>query len=354
MMKPKTLIFLIILIVALVAIKLFFLKPENGAAQKAGVQKAPVAMVTGFVVKSEELETKLFSSGTIKANEEVILHPEVQGKLVSLPFQEGSYVNKGTLLAKINDADLQAQLKKLEIQSKLAKEKVERIKGLLDIKGVSQEDFDVAQNQWESLAADMDYIKAQIAKTEIRAPFSGKIGLRQVSEGSFVNSSTSIASMQQTEQLKIDFTLPEKYSTILAVGDTVHFGVESSTEECVAKVFAIEPRIDEQTRNILVRAIYNNANNTIFPGSFARVELIANKKLSAFMIPTEAVIPELKGKKVYLLKSGKAIPAKVETGTRTDERIEITSGISEGDTVIVTGIMSLKPKMDVKLLDLKK
>lgn len=353
-MKTKTLVFILLLIVALVAIKFIFLKPENAGPPKGGPQKAPIAMVSAYIVKSEELETKLYASGSVKANEEVTLHPEMPGKLISLPFQEGSYVNKGTLLAKINDADLQAQLRKLEIQAKLAKEKVERLKGLLDIKGVSQEDYDVAQNQWESLSADMDYTKAQIAKTEIRAPFNGKIGLRQVSEGSFVNSSTSIASIQQSEQLKIDFTLPEKYSNVLAVGDAVHFTVESSKESYQAKVYAIEPRIDEQTRNIQVRAIYNNSNNAVYPGSFARVELVANKKIQALLIPTEAVIPELKGKKVYLIKSGKAKPSKVETGTRNDSRIEITSGINEGDTLIVTGIMSLKPDMDVKVVEIKK
>jgi len=354
-MKLKNIILIVVIIVGLVIIKLLFLQPENAGPSKAGgPPKDQQTNVTGFVVHSEELENKIYSSGTVMANEEVILKPEVSGKLVSILFKEGSNVTKGTLLAKINDADLQAQLKKLTLQLKLAKEREGRLKGLLAIKGVSQEEYDVTANQLQTIAADMDYTTAQIAKTEVRAPFNGKIGLKQVSEGSFVTNSTVIASMQQTEVLKIDFTIPEKYAFITSVGDLVHFTVENQRTSFTAKVYAIEPRIDQQTRNITIRALYNNSSTNIYPGSFAKVELTANKKQSTYMIPTEAVIPELKGKKVFVCRDGKAIPVKVETGTRTDAKIEILTGLTAGDTVITTGMMSLKPEASVKVLEVKK
>ncbi len=353
-MKPKTISIIVVIIVALILIKVLFLKSENPDAAKSGAPKNQTTSVTGYVVHPQLLENKIFSSGTVMANEEVALRPEVAGKLVAIYFKEGSTVKKGALLAKINDADLQAQLRKLQLQSKLSKDREARLKGLLDIQGVSQEEYDASSNLLQTMGADMDFTRAQISKTEIRAPFNGKIGLKQVSEGGFVSSADIIATIQQTDVLKIDFTVPERYSSIVAVGDMINFSVENQPGSYQAKVFAIEPRIDEQTRNIMIRAVYNNALSTIFPGAFAKIELIANKKESSLMVPTEAVIPELKGKKVFVSKAGKAVPVPVQTGTRTDAMIEIISGLNDGDTVITTGMMSLKPSAPVKIIGFKK
>jgi membrane fusion protein (multidrug efflux system) len=352
-MKKSTLTIIIILVIILVLIKVLFLKPENQGPPPATGQKPSSAIATGYLAMPVILENNISSSGTVLASEEVELRPEMSGKLISVLFNEGTTVEKGALLAKMNDAELQAQLKKLNLQYKLAKEREGRVKGLLDIKGVSQEEYDVAANELETIEADMEYTRAQIAKTEIRAPFSGKIGLKSVSEGSFVSNTNVIASIQQTEMLKIDFSVPEKYAPLVKVGDTVKFSVESNKEKLLAKVAAIEPRISSQTRNIMIRALYENKSGSVYPGAFAKVELIASKKES-FMIPTEALIPEMKGNKIFLVKNGKAFPQKVETGRRTDASVEILSGLSSGDTVITTGIMSLKPDTQVKIISLKK
>jgi membrane fusion protein (multidrug efflux system) len=352
-MKNKTLIIIILIIAALVLIKIFFLKPENSDVPKNTAQKAAVANATGYIAASTMLNNNIYSSGTVLAAEEVELRPEMSGKLISVLFKEGTNVTKGELLAKINDADLQAQLKKLNLQYKLSKEREGRVKGLLEIKGISQEEYDIAANELETIQADLDFTRAQIAKTEIRAPFSGKIGLKSVSEGSFVSNATVIASMQQTEILKIDFSIPEKYAALVKVGDTVKFSVEGLKEKLNAKVAAIEPKIDALTRNIMIRASYVNSASNVYPGAFAKVELIASKKRS-FMIPTESLIPEMKGNKIYVVKNGKAAPVKVETGLRTDSMVEIISGLNEGDTVITTGIMSIKPEMKVRIIQLKK
>jgi len=205
-MKVKNVLIIIVVAIVLIGVKLTFLKPQETAKLKPGGPKGMGApnKVTGFITSLSVLDNKLFSSGTAKANEEVMLMPEVPGKLVQIGFKEGTDVKKGALLAKISDVDLQAQFTKLNLQLKLAQQKEDRLKLLLTINGVSQEEFDAAKNLVKTLIADIDYNKAQIAKTEIRAPFDGKIGLRQVSEGSFVNSATVIASMQQTKILKID------------------------------------------------------------------------------------------------------------------------------------------------------
>lgn len=353
-MRNKTIYIILFIIAALALIKIFFLKPENaGPPSAGGNQKAQTVTVTGFVAAPSLLENNISSSGTVFAYEEVDLRPEMSGKLVSVLFTEGTNVTKGQLLAKINDADLQAQLKKLNLQYKLAKEREGRVKGLLDINGISQEEYDVAANELQTIEADMEFTRAQIAKTEIRAPFNGKIGLKSVSEGSFVSNTNVIASIQQTELLKIDFSIPEKYAALVKVNDTVKFSVEGINGKMNARVAAIEPRIDAQTRNIMIRAVYKNSGTNVYPGAFAKVELITSKK-QAYMIPTEAIIPEMKGNKIFVVKNGKAMPLKVETGLRSEDKIEILSGLNPGDTVITTGIMSLKPEMNVKIIQLKK
>jgi membrane fusion protein (multidrug efflux system) len=352
-MKPKSILLFVSILVALILIKIIWLQPEQNDAPKASPNKAQPVAVTGYVTHTQLLENNIFSSGTVMANEEVELRPEVSGKLLAIYFKEGAKVSKGTLLAKINDADLQAQLHKLQLQLKLANERAHRLKALLDINGVSQEEYDASVNVQQSAAADIDFTKAQIAKTEIRAPFNGHIGLKKLSVGAFVTNASLLATMQQTDVLKLDFTIPERYSALVGMGDQVLFSVENQKDTFKATVFAIEPKIDQQTRNVLIRAVYQNAHTTIVPGTFAKVELIANKKTEAIMVPTEAVIPDLKGKKVFVCAQGKAKPVKVITGTRTDAMIEIQNGLQPGDTVITTGIMSLKPDVPVKVIAIK-
>lgn len=353
-MKPKSIVFIAFIILTLILIKIFFLKNENSDAPKATMKSNQPINVTAYIASSRLLEHKIFSSGSVAANEEVELRPELSGKLIAVYFKEGSTVRKGSLLAKINDADLQAQLRKQQLQYKLAKEREARLKGLLEINGVSQEEYDALVTQSQSINADIDFTRSQIAKTEIRAPFDGKIGLKQKSVGSYLSVSDIIATIQQLDVLKIDFTVPELYASLVSVGDTIHFSVDNKSEMQTAIVFAIEPRIDEQTRNIQIRAMYNNVHSSIFPGAFAKIELIANKKEASILIPTEAVIPELRGKKVYVFKAGKAVSVMVQTGTREDAAIEITEGLNIGDTIITTGIMSLKPNADVAIIGFKK
>ena len=316
--------------------------------QKGGPK--PPANVSVYVAQEENIDNQVFATGTIQANEQIELRPEISGKLVAIYFKEGTRVQKGALLAKINDSDLQAQLKRLKFQQKLAKEKADRLKSLLDIQGVSIQEYDEGVNQLQLTNADIEYVKAQIEKTEIHAPFNGLIGLRQVSQGAYVSPSTVIATIQEINRLKIDFPLPEKNSNMIKLGDKVQFKLDNSDALYSATIYAMEPKVDEQTRDFLIRAICETSNPNILPGTFARVSINSSKQRTAIMIPTEAIIPELKGKKVFVVKNGIAVSAPVVTGFRDDKKIEISEGLSVGDTIVVTGIMSLRPndKVSVK------
>lgn len=315
--------------------------PNRGAADPLTVK----AHITKYAV----LDNKVLTTGTILANEEVELKSEASGKITKIYFREGSSVNDGDLLVKINDADLRAQLQSAKSRLELQKDTEYRQKQLLEKEAISQEDYDMTANQLEVNQAEVELIKAQIDKTEIRAPFSGIIGLKNVSEGSFVDNSTIIASLQNINPIKIDFSIPERYFTMVNVNDNINFTITGSSKNYVGKVYAIEPKIDPVTRTLKLRAMCPNTGREILPGTFANVELVLKKIENAILIPSEALIPDIKGQKVFVCRNGKAQPVQVETGIRTDQDVQLTSGIGEGDTIITTGILQLKPGMPVKI-----
>ena len=234
-------------------------------------------------------------------------------------------------------------------QFELLKDKEYRQKKLFEKEAISQEEYDDALNQLNVSKAEVDLIKAQIDKTEIRAPFNGIVGLKNVSEGSYITPSTVIASLQNINPIKIDFSIPEKYSGSVRVGDQINFKVVGDEENYNAKVYAIEPKIDPVTRTLKIRAIYSNQAGRILPGSFADVKLILDKIDNALLVPTQAIVPELKGQKVYIYRSGKVAQQNVEMGIRTDEYVQITSGLNPNDTLIISGILQIKPGSDVSI-----
>jgi membrane fusion protein (multidrug efflux system) len=332
-------------------IKIFFLSgsADEQKKQGSGGKDKKVQPVTIYVVNSETLENKITSAGTIISDMEAQLKPEISGRVIKISFSEGKSVRKGQLLVKLNDADLQAQLRKLKIQLKLIADKELRTKKLLSINGVSQEEYDNVFSQLESLKADADLLQAQIDKTEIRAPFDGIVGLKSVDEGQYISPTNVVASIQKINPVKIDFSVPEQYSSLINQNSTVVFKIKGNTEKYSAKIFAIEPKIDPSTRSLLIRAKCDNSKGKIFPGSFAEVELNMQKTENALLIPSEALIPILKGQKVFLFKSGKAKEVKVKSGIRTTDRIQIVEGIVAGDTVITTGIMQISDGSTVKI-----
>lgn len=312
---------------------------------------APPAMrVDGYLVKTEKLDNALESSGTLQSNEEVEIRPELSAKVIRIYFQEGTYVTKGALLVKLYDGDLLAQLQKLRSQRELAAKTSERQKYLLEKGGVSQQEADVAAAQVEAFDADIDLIQTQLQRTTIRAPFSGTIGLRSISEGAIATPTTVMATLQQTNPLKVDFSVPEKYSDQVRKGDPVEFTVSSDRKSYRGTVYAIEPKIDLTTRTVRLRALVPNPQNALRPGQFAQVRLNLSTVPKAMLVPTQAIIPGVREKQVIVQKNGKAAFITVETGARLEKKIQIVSGVQPGDTLIISGMLQLKPDMPVKIV----
>lgn len=310
------------------------------------------AIVDVIVAQPAYFSNIIQVTGSVISNEFVQLHPEVAGRITYLNIPEGKYVEQGTLLARINDADLVAELDKSKVELDLAQKTVDRYKQLLAVNGINQSDYDAALNTAQGFAADIEYEQALINKTFIKAPFSGVIGLRQVSLGAFVSLDDVIATLQQVNKLKVDFTLPEIYSNIIKKGNTVQVELDNSTgEKTDATIIATEPQINTNTRNLLVRAVLEKGTPANV-GTFAKVYVDAGSN-QVIMVPTNALIPEDKANQLVLVKKGKAIFVDVQTGVREANNVVITSGVNAGDTVVVTGVLFAKPKSRVKIRSVK-
>lgn len=341
--RVKTIIWILVGIIAvslLVFPKLKSLNSKNKSKQNQSRQTSTVVRI--MVANPTKLREIIKASGTLLADEEVDLSFETSGKIIAIFFTEGTHIQKGQLLARLNDDELEAELGKLKFQEKLAKEKVERQRVLLEKEAVSQESYDQLKTDLQGTEAEIEILRARIAEKEIHAPFDGIIGLRFVSEGAFVTSSTLIARLVKIQPLKIDFSIPERYAGMVKSGANLTFHLENTEKNYTAKVYAVEPGIDPKTRTIALRAIYENRNEELQPGRFVSIELVIREKDDALQVPTECIIPELGGEKVFLISKGKARSSQVKTGLRTEETIEILDGINAGDTVVVSGVMQLR------------
>ena len=347
--KTKTILIIAAVIIVIILLAIPKLKSTEDGANSTNQKSAGPLPVKAHITKYEVLDNKVLTTGTILANEEVDLKSEENGKITRIYFKEGSFVKAGDLLVKINDADLQAQLQSAKSRLELQKDTEYRQKQLLEKEAISQEDYDMTANQLQVNQAEVELIKARIDKTEIRAPFSGIVGLKNVSEGSFVTNSIVIASLQNINPIKIDFSIPERHSSMVEVGDEINFTISGNNKKYIGKVYAIEPKIDPVTRTLQIRALCSNTGREILPGSFASVELVLKKIENAILVPSEALIPDIQGQKIFVYRNGIATPQQVETGIRTDKTVQLTSGVSEGDTIITSGMLQLRPGAPVKI-----
>ena len=354
--KLKTTITL--LLIVFVAGIIFYPKYKPLLAKKIGgkgINAQPLRQAqqklnaAGFVITPTHMSELINSTGTLRPAEEVDLSFETSGKIVGINFTEGTRVKKGDLLAKINDRPLQAQLEKLEAQLKMAEAKEFRQRSLLDKDAISQESYDQIQTDVQTIKADINLIKARISETELRAPFDGIIGLRYLSEGSYATSSTKIAKLIKISPIKIEFSIPEKYASEIKIGYPITFTMVGTDQVFNASVYAVDPKIDIETRTIVLRALYPNKNEELKSGRYAGITLQLSQIDNAVSIPTEALIPEMEGEKVFIYKQGKAQSVKVTTGLRTESNIQITQGLNFGDTLITSGIMQLRQNLAIVL-----
>jgi membrane fusion protein (multidrug efflux system) len=357
-MNKKLRLTVTILLIIFLALIVFYPKYKPLLAKKIkgdGIAGAPLRQAQqklnamGYVIIPTHLSELINQSGTLRPDEEVDLTFETSGKIVQINFTEGTRVKKGDLLAKVNDKPLQAQLEKLEAQLKMAEAKEFRQRSLLDKDAISQESYDQVQTDVQTIKADINLIKANISQTELRAPFDGIVGLRYVSEGSFTTASTKIAKLIKISPIKIEFSISEKYASEIKIGYPITFKIVGNNKEFTASVYAIDPKIDLDTRTVLLRALYQNKNEELRPGTFAGVTLELSKIDNAVAIPTEALIPQMDGETVFIYKNGKAQTIKVVTGLRTESKIQITDGLNFGDTLITSGIMQLRQNLPIVL-----
>lgn len=310
-------------------------------------QTKPALRVSIIQVEPKKMTEVLSTTGTVRANEEVEIVSEISGKIRSIFFVEGSRVARGDLLLKIDDQELAAERQRAVHRLELAERAEIRQRRLLDQGVISPEVHDVALGELNVMRSELNLIDAQIHKTEIRAPFGGVIGLRWVSLGSYLSPQTRIVSLRDVDQVKIDFTVPERYAGLMAVGGEILFNVHGSDRTFKGEIFAIEPSVDENTRSVLLRAQSQNRGGVLVPGAFADVKLVVRQVDDALSVPSIAVIPELGGKKVFVYSDGIAEARSVETGMRTDARVEITNGLGVGELVIISGIQQLRSGVEV-------
>jgi membrane fusion protein (multidrug efflux system) len=335
--------------ISFLAVACFFLaigcKEKSKAFDKFN-PNAPVS-VDVAIAANQQVDKVVEVNGSVAAKDFVELRPEINGRVVFLQIPEGKQVQAGTVLAKLNDADLQAQLEKIKVQLELATINEQRNLQLLKVKGINQSDYDISLQQVKSAKADLAYTQSLIDKTIIKAPFTGQLGLRQISLGAFVTTTTTIATLQKTDHLNIDFTLPEIYGAYVKVGKNVKLeGISESKQKLTATIIAIEPQIIATTRNIKVRA---TLQGKMSPGAYVKVYLSDNLQKPSILVPANVLIPESKNKQIVLVKNGVARLVEVQTGYRTATSVEITKGVNVGDTVVIAGMLFVRDGNKIKI-----
>jgi membrane fusion protein, multidrug efflux system len=319
--------------------------PPNTAAQR---ENRPM-QAEGYIVKTRSLSENIEVPGTLLPFEETQIRPEISGRIVYLNVPEGRFVSKGTVLAKLFDGDLQAQLQKLQVQQQIAEQTAVRYNELLKIGGISQQEYDLSQLQVSNLKADMELVKVDIYKTTIRAPYSGRIGLKNISSGAYVTPADLITTISQVDKLKMEFTVPEKYSGNMKTGRTVNFTVAGTNQAFSSSIMATESNIEANTRTLKVRSVVNSTSSSLVPGAFAKVTLQMDKNDQALVIPTQAIIPQARNKRVILYRNGIAKFEIVTTGIRDSSFVQITEGLKAGDTIVTTGLLAIRPDSEIKL-----
>ena len=308
-----------------------------------------VLNVNAKIIKPQSLTDEFTTTGVLLPDEEVDLSFETSGKIVEINFEEGTSVKKGQLLAKVNDRQLQAQLQRLVSQLKLAEDRVFRQDALLKRDAVSKEAYEQVKTDLATLNADIEIIKANIELTELRAPFDGVIGLRQVSIGTYASPTTVVAKLTKIAPLKVELSVPERYAKQIKKGTNLNFSVEGNLDAFGAQVYAVESAIDPNLHQFTARALYPNVKHILLPGRYASVLLKKDEIENAIAIPTEAIVPEMGKDKVYLYKSGKAEPVDIITGIRTASEVQVIRGLHMGDTIITSGTLQLRTGLAVTL-----
>jgi membrane fusion protein, multidrug efflux system len=323
-----------------------------GSGEQQSAQMARPTMAQGYKAQPQQFSIEIRSTGELLSYEDVVLRSPVAGNVMGIHFSEGQYVSEGTLLVEIDSRTWQAQKRGLEAQLVNAMSELERREALLEFEGASQQSVDQALAAVNDLKARIDELSVRIDLARIRAPFSGRLGMRNFSPGAFMGQGETITRLVQTQKLKINFDVPARYASLMQEGLMVNVISSSTGDTVAARVYAIEPVINASNRSLTVRGILENGLQKFFPGDFAQVFIEVDQTESALLIPTEAIISELNSQIVYVAHGGKAVRTEVEIGASTRGRVNILNGINEGDTVLITGLMTIRNGSDVVISSL--
>lgn len=347
----------LVLVVAVVAAGLLlplWLRGRSAGEEAAAAPAARADMRIPVGVETlvpTRLEESLATTGTVLPEEWVEIVSEIAGKVDEVSFDEGSLVEAGAVLVRLDTATLVAERDRARYRVELTERQEERQRELLADGLVSQEEYDLTVGELNVLRSDLELRQAILDKAEIRAPFTGQVGLRTISQGAFVTPQTRVTTLQVLDPVKIEFSVPESYAREVAPGASVRFRVQGLEETFTGAVYAIEPAIDRETRSLTIRARSANPGGELLPGAFAEVELAVRESVAALSVPAIAVIPELGGKKVFVLEEGRAVERSVRTGIRTESRVEIVEGLAAGERVIVSNVARLTAGVEVMLTE---
>lgn len=299
-------------------------------------------LVTAAVVRQQTLEDGLTATGSLLAWEEVAVSAEAAGRVVSVSFSEGSYVRRGQVLAVLNTDVIDAQAQALRAQLDLARVQLDRQQALFDIGGLSRAALDQSRSQVRVLEAQLAQQRAESGRRRIVAPFSGQMGLSDLSPGAYVSPGQSIGMLRVTSPLKLEFAVPERYAGRIRSGAAVDFALPGEPAPRTAQVYAIEPAVDAATRAFTVRARVGNPEGTLQPGTFAEVRLAVDRIENALLVPASALTPGTDSAFVWVMQGGKASKRRIATGIRTADDVQVTAGLAAGDSVLTSGFEELR------------
>lgn len=355
-MNRKTIIWSVIVALILGAALLPRLLPSKNsktaqsAFAKNGAKGSRSVKVSTGIATLSAIEEKIIVNGTLVAARDAELRNEIAGRVTGVYFKEGMIVKKGQMLLTLNDRDLQAQLLKAISNANLMKDKLQRQKSLFDKQLISIEEYQTSLNNSETANADVEILKAQIDKSKIFAPFTGTTGLTTVNEGEYLATGSKICNFVSTDNPDVEFSVVERYAPFMKKGMQVTFSLSGSTETYNAEVIAVEPRIDEATRSVSLKARCPVKDEKLITGMFVKVSLTINQH-DGILVPSEAVVSDIDGYKIYTVKGNTAVPVLVNTGFRDENNVEIISGIKAGDTYISGGAFMLRPGSKIETQD---
>jgi membrane fusion protein (multidrug efflux system) len=332
--------------IAFIGLTLLLIGCSSNEDKLAVNKGSGITTVEYHVLAAEKKPLSIEAPGTIMASETVAIYSEISGRIVSIPFKEGSYVKKNELLVQIDTELLQAQRQQLSVDLSLAQKDEARKKSLLENKAISEEIYEQAQSRLEQLKAQISSIDVQISKGQIRAPFSGKVGLRNISEGAYITPSEFITTLTDDGNVKVDFSIPQRYANNVKIGQDVMVYTTGDTTQHFFEIYATQPIINQETRMFGVRAV-SKGSTQLIPGSFVNLRYNLGEIENALMAPTQSIVPVLNGQNVWKLSNGKAQQVAVELGIRTPDYIQLIGALNSGDTLITTGLLGLREGMAV-------